>query len=176
MQVKKQFWAEIEALKTELAADAPVLALAIGEGRHFQAALSAPAAAAQPAAASAAAAVPRESAMDIVQKYVRADAAQPFEAAAPAAADVPAKEKDKAKYSHNLQSEFTFDTLVVGKGNEVAVAVARNIADQPGGDYNPFYLYSSPGLGKTHLVQAIGHALLRAHPKAPDPGSPWTPG
>lgn len=154
--VRKNFWAQIEAVKNELAADAPPLVLAIGEERHFQAAADVPAAEARPAAA-----VVRESALAIVQKYVRdtAPADQPAAAAS-------AGEKAPAKAVHNLQAEFTFDTLVVGKGNEVAVAVARNIAEQPGGDYNPFYLYSSPGLGKTHLVQAIGHALLRAHPRA----------
>lgn len=159
-QVKKQFWAEIEALKTELATDAPALTLTIGEGAHLQAAAAAPSTVAPDAEAAAG----RESALDIVQKYVRADASVP-----PPAASLPSKDamdKGKARPAHNLQAEFTFDTLVVGKGNEVAVAVARNIAEQPGGDYNPFYLYSSPGLGKTHLVQAIGHALLQAHPQA----------
>ena len=68
--------------------------------------------------------------------------------------------------AQRLSPEFTFDTLVVGKGNEVAVAVARSISENPGGHYNPFFLYSSPGLGKTHLVQAIGHTLLQLQPKA----------
>lgn len=80
----------------------------------------------------------------------------------------PAQSKTALKKDdqHNLNANLTFDTLVVGKGNQIAVAAARNISERPGIDYNPFFLYSSPGLGKTHLVQAIGHALLGIQPKA----------
>lgn len=66
----------------------------------------------------------------------------------------------------NLSPEYTFDTLVRGNGNGFAVSVAEAIAAEPGKSYNPFFLYGSTGLGKTHLVQAIGNALLRRNPKA----------
>ncbi len=52
------------------------------------------------------------------------------------------------------------DSFVIGSNNDLAVSVARNIIDDPGGKYNPFFLYGGPGLGKTHLVQAIGNELL----------------
>ena len=52
------------------------------------------------------------------------------------------------------------DNFVIGSNNDLAVSVARNIIDDPGGKYNPFFLYGGPGLGKTHLVQAIGNELL----------------
>ncbi|MDO4877809.1 MAG: chromosomal replication initiator protein DnaA [Neisseria sp.] len=66
----------------------------------------------------------------------------------------------------NLSPEYTFDTLVKGNGNSFAFSAAEAIAASPGGSYNPFFLYGSTGLGKTHLVQAIGNALLKRNPKA----------
>ena len=67
----------------------------------------------------------------------------------------------------NLSPDYTFDTLVEGKGNQLAANVAKSIAEKPGDSmYNPFFVYGSTGLGKTHLVQAIGNELLRLNPKA----------
>lgn len=60
-----------------------------------------------------------------------------------------------------LNPRYTLDNFVIGGNNELAVSVARNIIDNPGISYNPFFLYGGPGLGKTHLVQAIGNALLQ---------------
>lgn len=67
--------------------------------------------------------------------------------------------------STGLNSKFTMDNFVVGTNNELAVAVAKNIIDNPGDKYNPFFLYGGPGLGKTHLVEAIGNELLKKNPK-----------
>ena len=53
-----------------------------------------------------------------------------------------------------------------GKGNRIAAAAAQSIAENPGQSYNPFFLYGSTGLGKTHLVQAIGNELLKNRPDA----------
>ena len=64
-----------------------------------------------------------------------------------------------------LNSNFTMDNFVVGTNNELAVAVAKNIIENPGEKYNPFFLYGGPGLGKTHLVEAIGNELLKRNPK-----------
>ena len=64
-----------------------------------------------------------------------------------------------------LNSKFTMDNFIVGTNNELAVAVAKNIIDNPGDKYNPFFLYGGPGLGKTHLVEAIGNELLKKNPK-----------
>ena len=67
----------------------------------------------------------------------------------------------------NLSPDYTFDTLVEGKGNQLAANVAKSIAEKPGDSmYNPFFVYGSTGLGKTHLVQAIGNELLRLNSKA----------
>ncbi|MDO4640491.1 MAG: chromosomal replication initiator protein DnaA [Neisseria sp.] len=77
------------------------------------------------------------------------------------------KEKNQQFYSQtNLSPDYTFDTLVEGKGNRIAAAAAQSIVENPGKGYNPFFLYGSTGLGKTHLVQAIGNALLKNRPEA----------
>lgn len=68
-------------------------------------------------------------------------------------------------FQTNLNPRYTLDNFVVGSNNDLAVSVARNIIDNPGKSYNPFFLYGGPGLGKTHLVQAIGNEILRQHPK-----------
>ena len=66
----------------------------------------------------------------------------------------------------NLNPKYTIDNFVTGSNNDLAVSVAKNIIDSPGNErYNPFFLYGGPGLGKTHLVQAIGNELLRKNPK-----------
>lgn len=69
----------------------------------------------------------------------------------------------KAK-SYGLNEQYTFKRFVVGNNNRLAYAVSTAIADNPGKIYNPFFLYSGVGLGKTHLVQAIGNEVLRKHP------------
>lgn len=68
------------------------------------------------------------------------------------------------KASNGLNSKYTMDSFVVGSNNDLAVAAARSIIDKPGSRYNPFFLYGGPGLGKTHLVQAIGNELIRKNP------------
>ena len=60
-----------------------------------------------------------------------------------------------------LNPKFTFDDYVRGPENELALAAAVKVSEQPGEVYNPVYIYSKVGLGKTHLMQSIGHALER---------------
>jgi len=66
--------------------------------------------------------------------------------------------------NNGLNSKYTIDNFVVGSNNDLAVSAAKSIIDAPGTRYNPFFLYGGPGLGKTHLVQAIGNELLRRNP------------
>ena len=65
-----------------------------------------------------------------------------------------------------LNDKFTFDTLVAGKSNRLAKAGAEAVAANPGNVYNPLFIYGSPGLGKTHLMHAIGHEIRRRQPGA----------
>ena len=59
---------------------------------------------------------------------------------------------------------YTFDTFVIGKSNEFAHAASQAVAQSPSRSYNPLFLYGGVGLGKTHLLHAIGHHILRHHP------------
>src|SRR3954464_3746758 len=59
-----------------------------------------------------------------------------------------------------LDSRLRFDNFVVGSANRLAVAAARAVADAPGTVYNPLFMYSGSGLGKTHLMSAIGNHVM----------------
>ncbi len=65
-----------------------------------------------------------------------------------------------------LNRDFTFDTLVTGRANDLARAAAMQVSQNPGTSYNPLFIYGGVGLGKTHLVQAIGNAVFAQNPRA----------
>jgi len=79
---------------------------------------------------------------------------------------VKAKPETTVPIAHSLNRDFTFESFVQGKENQMAVAAAESIADKPGGAYNPFVIYGGVGLGKTHLMHAVGNAILRKNPSA----------
>ena len=66
----------------------------------------------------------------------------------------------------NLVDTYTFDNFVEGKSNQLALAAARQVAENPGEAYNPLFLYGGVGLGKTHLMHAVGNALKHQNPEA----------
>lgn len=70
--------------------------------------------------------------------------------------------RDAVRDISRLNPAFTFDTFVTGKANDLARAAARQVAEKPGAAYNPLFVYGGVGLGKTHLIHAIGNHL-RAH-------------
>ncbi len=61
--------------------------------------------------------------------------------------------------------KYTFDTFVVGSSNQFAVAAAKAVAENPGKNYNPLFIYGGVGLGKTHILHAIGNYIQQTHPK-----------
>ena len=71
-----------------------------------------------------------------------------------------------AANSHKLNTALTFDTLVAGRANQMARTAALHVAGAPGVMYNPLFIYGGVGLGKTHLIHAVGNALLTDRPDA----------
>lgn len=71
---------------------------------------------------------------------------------------------DKNKKT-NLNQQFTFDSFVEGKSNQLARAASQRVAEEPGRAYNPLFIYGGVGLGKTHLMHAIGNMILQKKSK-----------
>ena len=70
------------------------------------------------------------------------------------------------KHQSFLNSGFTFDTFVEGKSNQLARAASVQVAENPGGAYNPLFLYGGVGLGKTHLMHSVGNEIVKNNPNA----------
>ena len=70
------------------------------------------------------------------------------------------------KHQSNLNPAFTFQAFVQGKSNQLALAAAQQVGDNPGGGYNPLFIYGGVGLGKTHLMHAVGCEMLKRNPNA----------
>ena len=70
------------------------------------------------------------------------------------------------KHESGLNPNFTFETFVEGKSNQLALAAASQVSDNPGAAYNPLFLYGGVGLGKTHLMHAVGKSIKNQKPNA----------
>ncbi|MFC2563827.1 MAG: chromosomal replication initiator protein DnaA [Neisseria sp.] len=182
--LQNRFAADIEAVRAELAPQQAAFLFKTGTGRSYPMASDASGKSLEERPSENAPAHPHttpapsnKTAADILAERMknlphgnRRTEPEP----APAAANPTAKTKHdeqrgaaETRYSQtNLSSDYTFETLVEGKGNRIAAAAAQSIAENPGQSYNPFFLYGSTGLGKTHLVQAIGNELLKNRPDA----------
>ena len=87
--------------------------------------------------------------------------------ASPDSVDSVVSSEDNMEYlfkSANLDSKYTFESFVVGNNNKIAYSAALAVAEAPGEIYNPLYLYSNVGLGKTHLMNSIAHFILDNNP------------
>ena len=156
----------LELLSERSTGLAPALSLLIGSKRTSAAALPSAAAAAraQPQPAAAESAVPA------------AAVQQPAPRFEPLVAETPEPEPPRTertvqvegglKHTSYLNRTFTFENFVEGKSNQLARAAAWQVADNPKHGYNPLFLYGGVGLGKTHLMHAVGNHLLKKNPNA----------
>jgi len=87
-------------------------------------------------------------------------------AARPTPSPAPSRNTLSHTYRQGLNERYTFDTFIVGSGSELAFAACQSIVQQPGVKYNPLFLHGGVGIGKTHLMQAVGNAILTKSPGA----------
>jgi chromosomal replication initiator protein len=78
----------------------------------------------------------------------------------------PIKASSHSPVASRLNPAFTFDAFVEGKSNQLAKAAATQVGENPGLSYNPLFIYGGVGLGKTHLMHAVGNAMLKTNPEA----------
>jgi chromosomal replication initiator protein len=84
----------------------------------------------------------------------------------PATAPASAAVAEPVQHKSNLNPDFTFDSFVGGKSNQLARAASMQVGENPGGAYNPLFIYGGVGLGKTHLMHAVGNLILKNKPTA----------
>jgi chromosomal replication initiator protein len=169
--IRTQYAARIETVLSELAGKPVRLELALAPVQAREMALRAPA----PAVAHTAAYAGQRGAqpMGVAQVLERAmpSAAQApgiqpgLPPAMPSGAQ-PAGGQTAASSRNRLNTALTFDTLVPGRANQMARTAALHVAGAPGQMYNPLFIYGGVGLGKTHLIHAVGNALLKDKPDA----------
>ena len=85
---------------------------------------------------------------------------------APVSAPSAATATASAPAANSINPRYTLDNFIVGSSNDLAYAACQAVATNPGNKYNPLFLYGGVGLGKTHLMQAVGNAILRDNPSA----------
>ncbi len=172
--IRAQYAARIEALLCDIAGHSVRLELTVAPNvKPDTLAHALPAMALRRGAAVAAASVALDAlGMDSIagaeQRMVASTGAAHAERVAlsvPHAA-APARPLAPASNPYRLNPALTFETLVAGRANQMARTAALHVAGAPGAMYNPLFIYGGVGLGKTHLVHAVGNALLKDNPHA----------
>jgi chromosomal replication initiator protein len=153
--IRRQYAARIEAILTELAGRPTRLELAL----VARDASSAPVT--TPGSMSGAAPAPQPFP---AQPPEPSAALRPV--SAPPASTIMLPSQAPASAKHRINPQLTFDTLVPGRANQMARTAALHVAGAPGITYNPLFIYGGVGLGKTHLIHAVGNALLKDRPDA----------
>ncbi|MFG6447671.1 chromosomal replication initiator protein DnaA [Roseateles sp. BYS180W] len=170
--IRSQYAGRIEAILSEISGKPARLELALAQrqavvplprvsqptqsmGQVLQAQLGGHASAPAPAPAAGEAAAARP-----------APAAGRPNSAGAAAEPAPAQSLPPSATRHRINPALTFDTLVPGRANQMARTAALHVAGAPGQMYNPLFIYGGVGLGKTHLIHAVGNALLKDKPDA----------
>lgn len=144
----------------------PAVAMATGESATAPATAPSSMAATAPATAVASSEIP-EAPRATPQPAAARATVTPAVTPRPAPhASTPSSASEIAYEKTRLNPDFTFDTLVTGRANDLARAAAMQVAQNPGTSYNPLFIYGGVGLGKTHLVHAIGNAVYRHNPQA----------
>ncbi len=100
----------------------------------------------------------------IVEQDIRPDTAEAMGESAPASEKTPARKTSRTRINSTLNPHYSFDRFVVGASNQFAHAASVAVADQPAKNYNPLFIYGGVGLGKTHLLNAIGLQTLKLFP------------
>ncbi|MEH6670170.1 chromosomal replication initiator protein DnaA [Halopseudomonas sp.] len=155
---------------------APLVSLLIGSRRAASAAVTPRTPQAAPAVAASADTVMSASAPVMPRTQVVAQGFQPEQGQGvrvedddprpPQRADQGGPSSPVIKHTSYLNRSFTFENFVEGKSNQLARAAAWQVADNPKHGYNPLFLYGGVGLGKTHLMHAVGNHLLKRNPAA----------
>jgi chromosomal replication initiator protein len=166
----------LELLDERSNGQAPALALLIGSKRSAAARPAATQAVQLPSAAvfspSPAIVLPTQAQMNVVSSVDEPSRAS-FDPMRGASGQLPPARTERTvqvegglKHTSYLNRTFTFDNFVEGKSNQLARAAAWQVADNPKHGYNPLFLYGGVGLGKTHLMHAVGNHLLKKNPNA----------
>ncbi|MCB1819903.1 MAG: ATP-binding protein, partial [Gammaproteobacteria bacterium] len=102
----------------------------------------------------------------VVEQQASVDAQEPVRSSVKPASGREVDVGGSIKHKTNLNTQFTFDSFVEGKSNQLARAAATQVAENPGQAYNPLFLYGGVGLGKTHLMHAVGNFMMAQNPNA----------
>lgn len=173
--IRDKYAARISALLTEIAGQPVRLEVGLASPRHAEAGRGANAGHGAGTTAGVLRPDQRLDAASVLARVQDAAASAIGPGAGPGAGAQPADAAGMARAgrhpapaatTHRLNAALTFDTLVAGRANQMARTAALHVAGAPGQMYNPLFIYGGVGLGKTHLIHAVGNALLKDRPDA----------